>query len=76
MFEQATTTADSRHRAFFDRSGEVRQVWARQADGSLFYLADGGVDGRVRAAARAGQFDLPLSGSTARSVGEVNVLAG
>lgn len=35
MFEQATATADSRHRTFFDRSGEVRQVRARRADGTI-----------------------------------------
>jgi hypothetical protein len=43
-FEQATATADSRYRAFFDRSGEIRRVWAWQADGTLIYLADGAVD--------------------------------
>jgi hypothetical protein len=59
MFEQATATADSGHRAFFDRSGEVRQVWARQADGTLFYLADGAVDDDVRAAAHAGRLTCP-----------------
>jgi hypothetical protein len=62
MFEQATATADSRHRAFFDRSGEVRQVWARQADGALFYLADGAVDSDVRVAARAGRLTCPYPG--------------
>ena len=59
MFEQATATADSRHRGFFDRSGEVRQVWARRADGTLFYLDDGAVDAEVRAAARAGRLTCP-----------------
>jgi hypothetical protein len=59
MFEQATATADSRHRTFFDRSGEVRQVWARRADGALFYLPDGAVDDEVRAAARAGRLTCP-----------------
>jgi hypothetical protein len=53
MFERPTGTEDSRHRALFDRSGEARQVWARQADGTLFYLADGAVDREVRAAATA-----------------------
>lgn len=62
MFEQATSTADSRHRAFFDRSGEVRQVWARQADDSLFYLADGAVNAEVRAAAHAGRLTCPYPG--------------
>ena len=59
MFEQATATADSRHRTFFERSGEVRQVWARQADGTLFHLADGAVDDGVRAAAHAGRLTCP-----------------
>ncbi|HEY5262121.1 MAG TPA: hypothetical protein VIJ33_08405 [Solirubrobacteraceae bacterium] len=55
MFEQATAIADSRHRAFCERTGEVRQVWARRADDSVFYLVDGGVNGGVRAAAHTGQ---------------------
>jgi hypothetical protein len=62
MFDHPTATADQRHRAFFDRSGEVRQVWARQADGALFYLADGGVTDHVRAAARSGQLTCPYPG--------------
>jgi hypothetical protein len=59
MFEQATGVADERHRSFFDRTGEVRQVWARRSDGSLFYLADGGVNEQIRAAARDGQLSCP-----------------
>jgi hypothetical protein len=66
MFEQATATADARHRGFFDRSGEVRQVWARRADGSLFYLTDGAVDETVRAAARAGELCCPYPGCADR----------
>ncbi len=62
MFERLTATADDRHRTFFDRAGEVRQVWARRADGSLFYLDDGGVDAEVRAAARAGRLTCPSPG--------------
>jgi hypothetical protein len=62
MFEHATAVADSRHRAFFDRAGEVRQVWARRTDGTLFYLADGGVDDQVRADAHAGELTCPYPG--------------
>jgi hypothetical protein len=62
MFEHATAVADARHRAFFDRTGEVRQVWARRADGTLFYLADGGVDDQVRADAHAGELTCPYPG--------------
>lgn len=62
MFDHATATADQRHRAFFDRAGEIRQVWARQADRTLFYLADGGVDAEVRAAAHSGQLTCPYPG--------------
>jgi hypothetical protein len=62
MFKQATAIADQRHRAFFDRAGEVRQVWARRADGTLFYLADGGVTSQIRAAARAGDLTCPYPG--------------
>src|SRR3954451_3297090 len=65
MFEQATATADRRHRAFFDRAGEVRQVWAQQADGTLFYLADGAVDDDVRAAAHTGRLTCPYPGCPA-----------
>lgn len=62
MFDQATATADPRHRAFFGREGEVRQVWARRDDGALFYLDDGAVDDEVRAAAHAGQLICPYPG--------------
>ena len=62
MFERPTATADHPHRTFFDRAGEVRQVWARQADGTLFYLADRGVDDKVRAAAHAGWLTCPYPG--------------
>jgi hypothetical protein len=62
MFDQATATADPRHRAFFGREGEVRQVWARRGDGTLFYLADGAVDDEVRAAAHDGQLICPYPG--------------
>ena len=61
----STAIADSRHRAFFDRAGEVRQVWARQADGTLFYLADGAVDDDVRAAAHTGRLTCPYPGCPA-----------
>jgi len=62
MFEHATAVADSRHRAFFDRAGEVRQVWAQRTDGTWFYLADGGVDDQVRADAHAGELTCPYPG--------------
>ena len=62
VFDQATATADPRHRAFFGREGEVRQVWARRRDGTLFYLDDGAVDDEVRAAAHAGQLICPYPG--------------
>jgi hypothetical protein len=62
VFERLSATADHPHRAFFDRAGEVRQVWARQAAGALFYLADGGVDDQVRAAAHAGRLTCPYPG--------------
>jgi len=62
MFEHATAVADSRHRAFFDRAGEVRQVWAQRTDGTWFYLADGGVDDQVRADAHAGELSCPYPG--------------
>src|ERR1039458_4652459 len=62
MFDQATALADPRHRAFFGREGEVRQVWARRGDGNLFYLADDAVDDEVRAVAHAGQLICPYPG--------------
>jgi hypothetical protein len=62
MFEHATATADSRHRMFFARAGEICQVWARRTDGILFYLPDGGVDREVRAAAHAGRLTCPYPG--------------
>jgi len=62
IFEHATAVADSRHRAFFDRAGEVRQVWAQRTDGTWFYLADGGVDDHVRADAHAGELTCPYPG--------------
>lgn len=62
MFDQATATADPRHRAFFGRKGEVRQVWARRGDATLFYLDDGAVDDEVRTAAHAGQLICPYPG--------------
>jgi len=62
MFEHATATVDRRHRAFFDRAGEVRQVWARRADGKLFYLRDGGVDTEIRDAAHAAELTCPYPG--------------
>jgi len=62
MFDQATAIADPRHRAFFGREGEVRQVWARRGDGTLFYLANGAVDDEVRAAARARKLICPYPG--------------
>jgi hypothetical protein len=62
MFDHATAVADRRHRAFFDRAGEVRQVWAQRTDGTSFYLADGGVDDQVRADAHAGELSCPYPG--------------
>jgi hypothetical protein len=62
MFDHATAVADRRHRAFFDRAGEVRQVWAQRTDGTSFYLADGGVDDEVRADAHAGELSCPYPG--------------
>ncbi len=62
MFDQATATADRRHRTFFWQAGEVQQVWARRSGGRLFYLEDGGVDDAVRDATRAGELTCPYPG--------------
>lgn len=62
MFDHASARADRRHRTFFQRSGELCQVWARRDDGSLFYLADEAVDDDIRAAAHAGRLTCPYPG--------------
>lgn len=62
MFDQASARADRRHRTFFQKRGELCQVWARRDDGHLFYLADDAVDDDIRAAAHAGRLTCPYPG--------------
>jgi hypothetical protein len=59
MFDYASGRADRRHRAFFQSSGELCQVWARQSDGQLFYLPDGAVDDQIRRDAHTGRLTCP-----------------
>jgi hypothetical protein len=61
MFEQGTGTADAQHRGFFARSGDVRQVWARDVPhNAIFYLPDGGVNEEIRTRCEAGELRCPL----------------
>jgi hypothetical protein len=60
MFDQATGSLDAKHRGFFAEKGDARQVWARRRDGSLTFLAEGGVTDEIRDACRRGDMRCPM----------------
>ncbi len=62
MFDELTSAIDERHRGFFAKSGDARQVWALDTEhGRVVYLPEDGVDDRVREACDAGRLRCSMA---------------
>lgn len=62
MFTQLTSAIDERHRSFFAKAGDARQVWALDSDSAqTVYLPEGGVDDATRSACERGHLRCPMA---------------
>ncbi len=62
MFDQLTGAIDDRHRQFFAKAGDARQVWALDRDSSrIVYLPEDGVYEQLRDACDSGRLCCPMA---------------
>ena len=62
MFGQLTSAIDDRHRSFFAKSGDARQVWALDSHSArVVYLPEDGVDEQLRHACERGGLRCPMA---------------
>jgi hypothetical protein len=62
MFDQLTGAIDNRHRQFFAKAGDARQVWALDSScNRVIYLPEDGVDEQLRDACGSGRLRCPMA---------------